>query len=74
MANSFETKLKRLQEIVSLLDQGNVTLDESIKLYEEGMELALELRKMLDEAELKIIQLNTKFKNSNEANKDEHNW
>lgn len=70
MENTFEAKLKRLQEIVSLLDQSKVTLDESIKLYEEGMELAVELRKMLDEAELKIIQLNSKF---NTANKNSNN-
>lgn len=65
MENTFETKLKRLQEIVNLLDQSSVSLDESIKLYEEGMEIAFELRKILDEAELKIIQLNTKFKEYN---------
>lgn len=72
MENTFEAKLKRLQEIVSLLDQSKVTLDESIKLYEEGMELAVELRKMLDEAELKIIQLNSKFNTANKnSNKEE---
>lgn len=65
MENTFETKLKRLQEIVNLLDQSSVSLDESIKLYEEGMEIAFELRKILDEAELKIIKLNTKFKEYN---------
>ncbi|MGB9772251.1 MAG: exodeoxyribonuclease VII small subunit [Candidatus Kapaibacteriota bacterium] len=63
MAVTFEEKLKRLQEIVGMLDQSNITLDDSIKLYEEGMELALELRKMLDEAELKIIHLNAKYQN-----------
>lgn len=73
MADSFETKLKRLQEIVSLLDESNTTLDEAIKLYEEGMELALELRKILDEAELKIIQLNAKFKNSSEGKEQNEN-
>ncbi|QLH53041.1 MAG: hypothetical protein CH6_0619 [Candidatus Kapaibacterium sp.] len=71
MENTFESKLKRLQEIVSHLDQSNITLDESIKLYEEGMELALELRKLLDEAELKIVQLNSKFKNSLKEDKSE---
>ncbi len=73
MENTFETRLKRLQEIVNLLDQSSVSLEESIKLYEEGMELAFELRKILDEAELKIIQLNTKFKeyNAKEIQDDE---
>lgn len=67
MEETFEAKLKRLQEIVSLLDQSSVSLDESIKLYEEGMELAVQLRKILDEAELKIIQLNSKYKDQFEA-------
>ncbi|MGQ9818434.1 MAG: exodeoxyribonuclease VII small subunit [Candidatus Kapaibacteriales bacterium] len=62
MESSFETKLKRLQEIVNLLDSAIVSLDESLKLYEEGMNLAIELKKILDEAELKIINLNEYFK------------
>lgn len=69
MAETFEDKLKRLQEIVNMLDQGNVSLNQAIKLYEEGMELAVELRKILDEAELKIIQLNAKYQ-SNENTKE----
>ncbi len=72
MEDTFEAKLKRLQEIVTLLDQSNVSLDESIKLYEEGMELAVQLRKILDEAELKIIQLNSKYKDQFET-KDSEN-
>jgi len=71
MENTFESKMKRLQEIVSMLDQGNISLDDSIKLYEEGMELAAELRKMLDEAELKIIKLNTKYKENQTRTQDE---
>lgn len=62
MKNTFEEKLKRLQEIVGLLDQGNVSLDDSLKLYEEGMELAHQLRQTLEEAELKIIRLNERYK------------
>jgi exodeoxyribonuclease VII small subunit len=69
MAETFEDKLKRLQEIVNMLDQGSVSLNQAIKLYEEGMELAVELRKILDEAELKIIQLNAKYQ-SNENTKE----
>ncbi|MFN3306278.1 MAG: exodeoxyribonuclease VII small subunit [Candidatus Kapaibacteriota bacterium] len=67
MEETFEAKLKRLQEIVTLLDQSSVSLDESIKLYEEGMELAVQLRKILDEADLKIIQLNSKYKDQLET-------
>lgn len=61
MDDTFESKLKRLQEIVNLLDQSNVSLNDALKLYEEGMELAFQLRKILDEAELQIIRLNSKY-------------
>ncbi len=73
MDDTFESKLKRLQEIVNLLDQSNVSLNDALKLYEEGMELAFQLRKILDEAELQIIRLNSKYqdvfnnKNSSES-------
>jgi exodeoxyribonuclease VII small subunit len=36
---SFEAALKRLEEIVSLLEKGNTDLDNSLKLFEEGVEL-----------------------------------
>lgn len=71
MEDTFESKLKRLQEIVALLDQSSVSLDESIKLYAEGMELAVQLRKMLDEAELKIVQLNSRYKEQFEPRENE---
>lgn len=73
MSETFEDKLKRLQEIVNLLDQGSISLNDAIKLYEEGMELAVELRKILDEAELKIIKLNSKFQNSQNSKENEKN-
>lgn len=73
MKKTFEEKLKRLQEIVGLLDQGNVSLDDSLKLYEEGMELAVQLRQTLEEAELKIIRLNEKYKAQLKDNEQEEN-
>lgn len=73
MEKTFEEKLKRLQEIVGLLDQGNVSLDDSLKLYEEGMELAVQLRQTLEEAELKIIRLNEKYKAQLKDNEQEEN-
>ncbi len=73
MEKTFEEKLKRLQDIVGLLDQGNVSLDDSLKLYEEGMELAIQLRKTLEEAELKIIRLNEKYKTQSKEKNNEEN-
>lgn len=62
MESTFEDKLKRLQEIVNLLDSTSVSLETALSLYEEGMKLTIELKKILDEAELKIINLNQYFK------------
>lgn len=73
MEKTFEEKFKRLQEIVGLLDQGNVSLDDSLKLYEEGMELAVQLRQTLEEAELKIVRLNEKYKAQSSDSKQEEN-
>ena len=50
----FEEKLKRLNEIVSLIENEDLPLDESIKLYEEGTELIALLNKELVKAEEKI--------------------
>ena len=54
---SFEKAMERLESIVSRLEDGNVPLEESIKLYEEGMKLGKICRKMLDEAQAKIKKL-----------------
>ena len=49
--------MKRLEEITSLLESGNLSLDDSIKLYEEGAKLSVFCDKKLKEAQLKITQL-----------------
>lgn len=55
--NSFEENMKNLEEIVSVLEQGDLNLDESMKKFEEGMKLSQECSKMLDEADKKITIL-----------------
>lgn len=72
MESTFEAKLKRLQEIVNRLDSTSSSLEESLLLYEEGMKLIIELKKILEEAELKIINLNEYFK-SMELNEPQGN-
>ncbi len=70
----FEKALTRLQEISELLEQKEVSLDESIKLYEEGIELAKQCYDVLNDAELKIStlqeelekHLNSKAKTNND--------
>lgn len=54
---SFEEQLKRLEEIVEILDQGEEPLEDMLKLYEEGMKLAANCRKFLDKTEQKIIEI-----------------
>lgn len=55
--NSFEDLLNRLQEITNSLESEDVGLEESIKLYEEGIKLSKICYKKLNEAELKITEL-----------------
>ena len=51
---NFETAMARLEQIVNLLEGGKVTLDESLKLYEEGVSLVRLCSDSLDKAEQRI--------------------
>lgn len=54
---SFEEQLKELESIVEVLDRGEAPLEDLLRKYEEGMELARACRDFLDKAELKIIEI-----------------
>ncbi|MBU1298471.1 MAG: exodeoxyribonuclease VII small subunit [Bacteroidetes bacterium] len=54
---TFEQSFKRLEKIVDILERGEVSLEESIKMYEEGIELSKVCLDKLTEAELKIKKL-----------------
>lgn len=54
---TFEQALKRLEEIVNHMEQGRATLEDSLKLFEEGTRLAAFCGTQLDEAELKVTRL-----------------
>lgn len=54
---TFEESMARLEEIVSILERGESTLDESLALFEEGTKLAAACSKQLDQAEQKILKL-----------------
>lgn len=61
MANkpkTFEESMTRLEEIVRTLEGGAASLDESLKLYEEGISLVRTCSTALDDAEKKIRLLN----------------
>ena len=54
MKYTFETAIARLEEISEILSQNNVTLDESLKLYAEGVKLLNFCNDKLNKASLKI--------------------
>jgi len=54
---SFEQLYTELETTVETLEAGNLTLDEAMRLYERGMELAKQCNTMLDAAELRIQEL-----------------
>ncbi|HMG87090.1 MAG TPA: exodeoxyribonuclease VII small subunit [Terracidiphilus sp.] len=51
---SFEDSLKKLETIVDQLEKGDLTLEDSIKLFEEGVGLSAACKKDLDTAEGKV--------------------
>ncbi len=63
---NYEKAVARLEEITDKLENGNLPLEEMIKLYEEGTELAAKCAKVLDAAQLKITELT-----AGKADKDE---
>lgn len=54
---SFEKKLTRLEEIVQKMENGELSLDDSLKLFEEGVKLSRDCNKELTEAEQKVQKL-----------------
>lgn len=57
MAEKFENSLNKLEDIVKKLEEGDVTLDESLSLFEQGIKLSKVCQKMLDDAEKKVSVL-----------------
>ena len=50
----FEERLQRLDKIVHELEKGDIPLEQSLTLFEEGVQLSSDCRKELDEAEGKV--------------------
>ena len=57
MENNFENKLNELEKIVSKLEGNEISLDEAIKLFEDGVKLSDDCRKNLENDERKIKTL-----------------
>ena len=54
---TFEQQITRLEEIVSVLEQGDVPLADSLSLFEEGTKLIAACTKQLDQAEQQVVKL-----------------
>ena len=54
---SFEENMQRLEQIVRSLERGDVPLEESLKLFQEGTALVESCGKLLDEAELNVKKI-----------------
>lgn len=54
---NFEKAMERLEQIVGDLESGKLSLDDSIKVFEEGVDLSKKCYNKLAEAELKVKQL-----------------
>lgn len=56
---SFETNMQRLEQIVRALERGDVPLEESLKLFQEGTALVRDCGKLLDDAQLQVQKVLT---------------
>lgn len=54
---TFEKNLQTLTEVIQKMEQQDVGLEESLKLYEQGVQLTRKCQKIIDDAEKKIEQL-----------------
>ena len=54
---SFEENMKKLEEIATELEKGDLDLDTSVSKFEEGMQISKECSEMLEKAEKKITML-----------------
>jgi exodeoxyribonuclease VII small subunit len=57
MQRTYEELLEELKDIVRKIEEGNISLDESITLYERGARLIRECEAVLEDAELRIHEI-----------------
>lgn len=55
--NNFEEQLKRLQNIADSLEKDELGIEDTLKLFQEGMELGRECKKALSDIELKVNKI-----------------
>jgi len=57
MTETYEVKIEQLRRIIEKIEDGNTSLDESMRLYEQGAALVKQCELMLNEAEIRITTL-----------------
>jgi exodeoxyribonuclease VII small subunit len=57
MTETYEKKIEELRRIIEKIEDGNTSLDESMRLYEQGAALIRQCETLLAEAELKVTTL-----------------
>ena len=62
----FESALKELEQITTRLESGELSLEESIELFEKGIKLSGDCRAVLERAKLKILSLTDSAEEQNE--------
>jgi exodeoxyribonuclease VII small subunit len=68
----FEKKLNRLEEIVQFMEKGELSLDDSMKLFEEGVKLTRDCQTQLTKAEAQVKKL-VGFDENGKAIKEDFN-
>ena len=56
---TFESSMARLEQIVRAMERGDVALEESLKLFQEGTELVRSCSKLLDDAQIQVKKIMT---------------
>lgn len=54
---TFEQSMARLEQIVRAMERGDVALEESLKLFQEGTELVRSCQNLLDDAQLQVKKI-----------------
>ena len=58
-SKTFEESMIRLEQIVRAMERGDVALEESLKLFQEGTELVSNCQKLLDDAKMQVKMIMT---------------
>ena len=65
-SQKFEESFGKLEELISQMESGNISLEESFKLYNEGIKLIKNCNSQLDKVEKQIVVLNTSATDNND--------